>query len=146
MKNSAANWLSLTGLQKALLLYVVLPLLVVAGGVIAFGLDRLATVEAERLKDDVELIGRAIRLPIGEALAVGDDEAVRRTLQSVFDIGRIYGASVFDVNGNQVAAAGITERDLTSSQVAQQVVATGEQQERYRQVSGMFLFSHFIPV
>ena len=146
MKNSTASWLSLSGLQRALLLYVVLPLLVVAGGGIAVGLDRLAKVEAERLKDDVELIGRAIRLPVGEALALGDDEAVRRTLQSVFDIGRIYGASVFDVNGNQVAAAGITERDLTSSQVAQQVVATGEQQERYRQVSGMFLFSHFIPV
>lgn len=146
MKKSTVHWWRLTGLQKALLLYVVLPLLVVAGGGIGFALDRLATVESDRLKDDVELIGRAIRLPVGEALAVGDDEAVRRTLQSVFDIGRIYGASVFDVNGNQVAAAGITERDLTSSQVAQQVVTTGEQQERYRQVSGMFLFSHFIPV
>ena len=146
MKKPTMRWLNLTGLQKALLVYVVLPLLVVAGGTIAFGLERLATVESDRLKDDIELIGRAIRLPVGEALAVGDDEAVRRTLQSVFDIGRIYGASVFDVNGNQVAAAGISERDLTSSQVAQQVVTTGEQQERYRQVSGLFLFSHFIPV
>lgn len=146
MKKSAKRFWRLSGMQRALLLYVVLPLLVVAGGGISFGLDRLATLESDRLKDDVELIGRAIRLPVGEALASGDDEAVRRTLQSVFDIGRIYGASVFDVNGNQVAAAGITERDLTTSQVAQQVVTTGEQQERYRQVSGMFLFSHFIPV
>lgn len=146
MKKSATRFFRLAGIQRALLLYVVLPLLVMVGGSIAFGLDRLATVESDRLKDDVELIGRAIRLPVGEALAVGDEEAVRRTLQSVFDIGRIYGASVFDVNGNQVAAAGITERDLTSSLVAQQVVTTGEQQERYRQVSGMFLYSHFIPV
>ncbi|WP_241984157.1 sensor histidine kinase [Aliidiomarina sedimenti] len=146
MKKSVFRFLRLSGLQRALLLYVVLPLLVIAGAGIAVGLDRMATLESDRLKDDVELIGRAIRLPIGEALAVNDEEAVRRTLQSVFDIGRIYGASVFDVNGNQVAAAGITERDLTTSQVAQQVVTTGEQQERYRQVSGMFLFSHFIPV
>lgn len=146
MKNSPTRFFRLAGMQRALLLYVVLPLLVIAGGGIAFGLDRLTTLESDRLKDDVELIGRAIRLPVGEALAVGDEEAVRRTLQSVFDIGRIYGASVFDVNGNQVAAAGITERDLTTSQVAQQVVTTGEQQERYRQVSGMFLYSHFIPV
>ena len=146
MKKSPTRFFRLAGMQRALLLYVVLPLLVIAGGGIAFGLDRLATLESDRLKDDVELIGRAIRLPVGEALALGDEEAVRRTLQSVFDIGRIYGASVFDVNGNQVAAAGITERDLTSSQVAQQVVTTGEQQERYRQVSGMFLYSHFIPV
>lgn len=146
MKKSAAHFFRLAGMQRALLLYVVLPLLVLVGGGIGVALDRLATVESDRLKDDVELIGRAIRLPVGEALAVGDEEAVRRTLQSVFDIGRIYGASVFDVNGNQVAAAGITERDLSSSQVAQQVVTTGEQQERYRQVSGLFLYSHFIPV
>ncbi len=145
-KKSASRFFRLAGMQRALLLYVVLPLLVVAGGGIAFALDRLTTLESDRLKDDVELIGRAIRLPIGEALTAGDEEAVRRTLQSVFDIGRIYGASVFDVNGKQVAAAGITERDLRTSQVAQQVVTTGEQQERYRQVSGMFLYSHFIPV
>ncbi|WP_241974334.1 sensor histidine kinase [Aliidiomarina minuta] len=146
MKKLPRQFWQLAGMQRALLLYVVLPLLVTAGLGIGYGLDRVSKLESDRLKDDVELIGRAIRLPIGEALAVGDEEAVRRTLQSVFDIGRIYGASVFDVNGNQVAAAGITERDLTSSQVAQQVVTTGEQQERYRQVSGMFLFSHFIPV
>lgn len=146
MKKTAARFFRLAGMQRALLLYVVLPLLIIVGGGISVALDRLATLESERLKDDVELIGRAIRLPVGEALAVGDEEAVRRTLQSVFDIGRIYGASVFDVNGNQVAAAGITERDLSSSQVAQQVVTTGEQQERYRQVSGLFLYSHFIPV
>lgn len=146
MKKNFRQVLRLSGLQRAMLLYVVLPLLLIAGVGIGAGLDRMATLESDRLKDDVELIGRAIRLPIGEALAVNDEEAVRRTLQSVFDIGRIYGASVFDVNGNQVAAAGITERDLTTSQVAQQVVTTGEQQERYRQVSGMFLYSHFIPV
>lgn len=146
MKNIPSRFWRLASMQRVLLLYVVLPLLVTVGLGIGYGLDRIAKLESDRLKEDVELIGRAIRLPIGEALSVGDEETVRRTLQSVFDIGRIYGASVFDVNGNQVAAAGITERDLTSSQVAQQVVTTGEQQERYRQVSGMFLFSHFIPV
>ncbi|MCC5856177.1 MAG: ATP-binding protein [Idiomarina sp.] len=136
----------LSGMQRMLLLYVVLPLIIIVGAGLAFGLERLNTQESDRLKDDLELIGRAISLPVGEALMVGDEDAVRRTLQSVFAIGRVYGASVFDANGNQVAAAGLAERDLTRSRVAREVVMTGEQQERYRRVSGMELYSYFIPV
>lgn len=136
----------LSGMQRMLLLYVVMPLMLVVGVGMAFGLERLNHQESDRLKDDLELIGRAISLPIGEALVTGDDEAVRRTLQSIFAIGRVYGASVFDADGNQVAAAGIAERDLSRSRVAREVVMTGEQQDQYREVMGQEMYSYFIPV
>ncbi len=136
----------LSGIQRALLIYVVVPILVIVGVGIGVGLDRINVQEQERLKEDLELLGRAIRVPVGEALAANDDAAVQRALDSVFEIGRIYGASVFDVNGNRIAVAGIAERDLSSSRVAQQLVMTGEQQERVRQISGVRMFSHFIPV
>src|SRR5690554_5432496 len=90
--------LRLSGMQRMLLLYVVLPLIIVVGLGLGVGLERLNSQESERLKDDLELIGRAISLPISEALVAGDEEAVRRTLQSIFAIGRVYGASVFDAD------------------------------------------------
>ncbi|EGN76104.1 histidine kinase,HAMP domain-containing protein,histidine kinase [Idiomarina sp. A28L] len=147
MTNSKAPaiW-RLSGIQRALLIYVVVPILVIVGFGIGIGLDRINVQEQERLKDDLELLGRAIRVPVGEALAANDEAAVQRALDSVFEIGRIYGASVFDVNGNRIAVAGIAERDLSRSRVAQELVMTGEQQERVRQISGVRMFSHFLPV
>lgn len=145
-RQQVKHLLTLSGIQRALLLYVVLPILAVVGIGIGVGLERMNVQESDRLKDDLELLGRAIRVPVGEALAAGDEEAVQRALDSVFEIGRVYGASVFDVNGNRVAVAGIAERDLSRSRLTQELVMTGEQQERVRQISGVQMYSHFIPV
>lgn len=146
MRNTHTNWWQLSGIQKVLLFYVLLPLIVIAGVGLGIGLERLSSQESDQLKDDLELIGRAIRLPIGEALSNNDEESVFRTLQSIFTIGRVYGASVFDADGKLVASAGLAETDLTRSRVAREVVLTGEQQDRYREVSGTELYSYFIPV
>lgn len=136
----------LSGIQRALLLFVVLPIMTVVALGLGYGLEKMNTQETERLKDDLELLGRAIRVPVGEALMSDDEDAVQNSLDSVFEIGRVYGASVFDVNGNQIAAAGLAERDLTQSRVAREVVMTGEQQERYREISGVSMYSTFVPV
>lgn len=136
----------LSGLQRTLLLYVVLPLLVLTGIAISFGLDEAAEVEDARLRGDIELIGRAIRLPISDALIRGDLTTVRANLDSVFNIGRVYGASVYDVNGVLIASAGIVESDLSQSLLAEQVVTTGEQQDSYREVEGRDVFSQFLPI
>lgn len=144
-EKSSAVW-HLTGIQRALLLYVVLPILTIVGLGLGLGLERMNTQETQRLKMDLELLGRAIRLPVEEALLAGDFEAVERSLDSVFEIGRVYGASVYDVNGNQVAATGIVSGDLSRSRVAQEVVITGEQQERVRPISGVDMYSQFLPL
>lgn len=136
----------LSGLQRTLLLYVVLPMLVLSGLAIGFGLERASELEDERLRGDLELIGRAIRLPVADALMQGDIQAVRANLDSVFSIGRVYGASVYDTQGILVAAAGIVERDLSESILAEQVVRTGEQQDSYREVAGRDVFSQFLPI
>lgn len=128
------------------MLYVVIPMLAIVGIGLGVGIERLNSLETERLKDDLELLGRAIRMPVQEAILENDEEAVQRALDSVFDIGRVYGASVYDANGNRVAAAGIASRDLSRSRVAQEVVLTGEQQERTRQISGVEMYSQFLPL
>ena len=134
------------GLQRALLLFVALPLIAVAGMGIRFGFDQANRFQETLLKNDLELIAQAISIPVGDALARKDVGAVAMALESVFTIDRVYGATVFDVNGERVASGGIAERDLTNSVIPERIQATGEKQEAYRRVAGRTVFSHFFPL
>lgn len=132
--------------QRAFLLYLVLPLLALTGVAINVALNQAREFQDDRLRDDLELIGRAIRLPLSEALVAGDVQQMQTQLDAVFEIGRIYGASVYDTNGELVVSAGVTELDLSESVMAEQVLLTGEQQDSYREVAGLDMFSQFIPM
>lgn len=138
--------LPLSSLQRRLLIYVVLPMLLISGVAISVGLQVASDEANDRLKSDLELLGRAISLPISDALLNNDLRTVQANLDSVFSIGRVYGASVYNVYGQQVAEAGITETDLTNSQLALQTVQTGIKQDDYRRVEGRDVFSQFLPI
>lgn len=137
---------AVSGLQLSLLAFVALPLVVVAALAIRVGFEQANRFQETLLKSDLELIARAIQAPVGEALASNDSEGLETALLSVFAIGRVYGASVFDVSGQRVAAAGVTERDLTHSAIPGKLLATGEKREEYREVGGRRVFSHFLPL
>jgi len=136
----------LSSLQRRLLMYVVVPMLLISGVAISVGLQVASDEANERLKSDLELLGRAISLPISDALLNNDLATVQANLDSVFNIGRVYGASVYNVYGQQVAEAGITETDLSNSQLALQTVQTGVKQDDYRRVEGRDVFSQFLPI
>lgn len=132
--------------QRAFLFYLVLPLLTLSGLAIGVALEQAREFQDQRLRDDLELVGRAIRLPLSDALLSDDIPRVQAHLDAVFELGRVYGASVYDTNGELVASAGVTELDLSESLLAEQVVSTGEQRDSYREVAGRDVFSQFIPV
>lgn len=98
------------------------------------------------MKMDLDLIGRAIRIPIANTLADRDYNQMQAVLESLFSIGRIYGVSIFDTEGLQMASAGVTEEDLTSSSIPDAIASTGETVEDYRVVDGRDVFSHFLPI
>lgn len=137
---------ALSGLQLSLLVFVALPLVVVAALAIRVGFEQANRFQETLLKSDLELIARAIQAPVGDALASNDSDALETALKSVFAIGRVYGASVFDVSGQRVASAGTTEHDLTHSTIPGKLLATGEKREEYREVGGRRVFSHFLPL
>lgn len=148
-KNTGVSLWPFTGLsslKRTLLLFVVLPLVLLSALGIRFGLDQANQFQNKRLKNDLELIGRAISLPVGTALNDQDMEAVYLALDSVFVLGEVYGASVFDVDGNRIASAGVTETDLTSSHIPARIRSTGQGQEAFSRVKGRSLFSHFLPL
>ncbi len=136
----------LNSLQASVLLALVLPLVVVSALAIGTGFSVLQHNEDARLRDDVALLGRAISLPVSEALLNADITAVQASLDAVFSIGRVHGAAVYDTRGQLVAAAGPVERDLTESRLAESVVRTGEQRDSYREVAGRDVFSRFFPL
>ncbi|SDU16474.1 sensor histidine kinase [Halopseudomonas salegens] len=138
--------LRLNTVQRSLLLFVVLPLVLLTALGIRFGLGQAGDYQQERLKNDLELIGRAISIPVGAALSQNDSQAIELALGSVFVLGEVYGASVFDVDGNRIASAGITETDLSRTSIPTRIVATGKQQEAFSRVGGRELFSHFEPL
>lgn len=142
----AKHRLPISGLQRSLLLFVVLPIVLFTALGIRFGLGQANQFQEKRLKNDLELIGRAISLPVGNALNQGDMHAVELALGSVFVLGEVYGASVFDAGGKRIASAGITESDLTRTNIPDRIRTTGEGQEAFSRVSGRHLFSHFLPL
>lgn len=137
---------AVSGLQLSLLVFVALPLVVVAALAIRVGFEQANRFQETLLKSDLELIARAIQAPVGDALASNDSEGLETALRSVFAIGRVYGASVFNVSGQRVAAAGVTEHDLTRSAIPGKLLETGEKREEYREVGGRRVFSHFLPL
>lgn len=136
----------LGGLQRTLLVFVALPLIVVAALSIRIGFEQANRFQEDLLKGDLELLARAIQIPVADALAVGNIEALEKALASVFTIGKVYGASVFDVDGRRVAAAGTTGGDLTHSPIPQKLAASGEKREEYGEIEGRQVFSHFLPL
>src|SRR5699024_2515694 len=87
----ASFWpfIGLSSLQRTLLLFVVLPLVLLTALGIRFGLDQASQFQNQRLKNDLELIGRAISLPVGSALNNQDLAAVNLALGSVFVLGEV---------------------------------------------------------
>lgn len=134
-------------LATRMLLLVFLPLWALSGASIGIGTYYMAEQQTRKLKDDIKLIARAIRVPIGEALNQGDLATVQRTLDAVFSLGQVYGASVYNGEGQRIAAAGIArQEDTAANPLAEQMVRVGQDGDAYQHQAGRRVFSHFVPV
>lgn len=132
-------------LRWALILQVLLPLLAAMALFTTIGLTTLERSAESRMQDEVELVARAIRLPISDSLEQGREQDVRQALESVFRIGRVYGAYVYDVEGELVAAVGAVNLSTRQRDVAE-LAAEGEQQGAYEQIQGQDVYSYFLPL
>ncbi|MBS3805024.1 MAG: hypothetical protein KGY54_10780 [Oleiphilaceae bacterium] len=136
----------LASLRLNLVVSIVLPLMVLGGSAIYIGLSAVEDALEERLRDDLELVARAVRGPLSQAMSAQDEIVLSETLQSIFRIGRVYGASVYDRDGRQVASLGVTDRELYTSQRAADVIDSGTLEGHFRKVKGVDVFSQFTPL
>ncbi len=132
-------------LRWVLIGQVLAPLLAAMLIFTAIGLHTLESALEKRLQEDVELVARAVRLPISDSLERGQRNDVRQALESVFRIGRVYGAYVYDVEGELVAAVGAVNPTPRTRDVAR-MAAEGERQGAYEHIQGQEVYSYFVPL
>lgn len=138
--------ISKMSLSMRMLLLVFLPLWGLSAASIGIGTYYVVEQQTRKLKDDIKLIARAIRVPIGEAIEQGDLATVQRTLDAVFTLGQVYGASVYNKEGERVAAAGIARIDTEDSPIAEKLLEVGRDSNAYQRQAGRKVYSHFVPV
>lgn len=134
-----------SSLQWTLVGYVVLPLLGITALVTYLSLSSLGTQIEQRMEEEVALIARAVRLPVGYALEEGREGGVQSALESIFQINRVYGAYVYDSAGNQILSLGITDPVHSQEHMAR-VAATGRDRGEYGTMGGKEIFSYFVPL
>lgn len=133
-------------LRSTLLLQVALPLLLIFAGLIYSGLTLLETVVERRLQQEIQLVARAIRLPVSSALETGDLAQVRTSLDAVFRIGRVYGAYLFDAEGRPISLRGSVEPEPAQAERLSRLAARGEREGGYESIEGRRVYSYFVPL
>src|SRR5690625_5844118 len=92
------------GLRTTLLLQVALPLLLVFALLLHSGLKLFEQVAERRLQQEIQLVARAIQLPVEAAMERGDLTKVRASLDAVFEIFRGSGCFLIDALGLHLSA------------------------------------------
>lgn len=98
-----------------------------------------------RLQEDIELVARAIQLPLSRSLERGEQGGVQRALDSAFRIDQVYGAYVYDATGELVAASGPRGPSMVIRREARDLTAAGTQ-GLYEERGGNPVYSFFIPL
>ena len=131
-------------LATSLLLVMLLPMLAVTALTGWYSIAHLERQTHERMQQDIELIARAIRLPLSHALDRGYRRTVQQALDSAFSIDRVYGVYVYDNEGNTIATAGVRQDNVDSDKVAK-LAGEGEQGE-FGRMAGEEVYSYFVPL
>jgi signal transduction histidine kinase len=132
-------------LRIALLGFVLIPvmMIIMLGG--SYSLQNLERQVEARMQEDIELIARAIRLPLSYALEQNRIGSIERALTSAFRIDRVYGAYVYDHTGRQIASSGTPAAQVKTEQAAR-IAAEGSRHGEFGRAGTERIFSYFVPL
>jgi signal transduction histidine kinase len=133
-------------LRAQLILQIFLPLTLLASILVWLTYNTVENLVEHRLEKEIELVARAMRVPVQQALLDRDLDRIEESLDAVFDIGRVYGAYVYDASGRRVATAGEARPGWQEQAEAAEVVAIGEELGRYAELAGEEVYSYFVPL
>lgn len=132
-------------LPLRLMLFAVLPLLLAS---FAGGYWLLRSLEREferRMQEDVQMVARALHLPLTHAMERNRDGSIQKSLQSAFEIGRVYGAYLYNRHGELVASFGRVRSPADQGDV-DKVLEDGQRRGGYGSVGGQSVYSYFVPL
>lgn len=129
----------------SLLLSVVAPLAILSVAAVYLSLGFVEHGIERRMQEDVQLVARAIRLPVSQGLARDETGRIQEALESAFKIPKVYGAYVYDMDGRRIAAAG----SVTPARAEQHMLRLAARHLRrgeYDEVAGRAVYSYFVPL
>jgi len=131
--------------RAALLIYVAAPLIIALG---IFGYLSLSSIEKQvekQMQKDLELLARAVQLPLSYALEKDRMGSMRQALESVFTIGRVYSAYVYDKNGEELFTLGLADPEPKRGRLTE-LAADGESRGEYGRIADRRVYSYFAPL
>lgn len=135
-------------LRLAIILLVLAPLLLTfwVGGLLV--LNTLEQRLEARLQEDISLIARTLRGPMGQALDRDRDTDMHQALRSAFEFGRVYGVYVYNDEGELVTRADRLRDDVKPDALPLEVVELEREEDigDYRSMGGQDVFSYFTPL
>lgn len=137
---------AMNSLRVQLIIQIFLPLTLLTGILIWMTFNTVERLIEHRLEKEIELVARAMRVPVERALLDNEPERIAESLSAVLDIGRVYGAYVYGADGRRLAAAGEVFPGWQEQARAVEVVALGEELGRYAEMAGEEVYSYFVPL
>lgn len=132
-------------LRMALLAYVLIPVIIAVSAAASWSLRILENQVDARMQEDIELIARAIRLPLSHALERDRRGSIQQALDSAFNIDVVYGAYVYDEDGQEIARSG-QRRDTVQTSEAAALAAAGDPLGEFSETGEEMIFSYFVPL
>ncbi|MBZ0330014.1 HAMP domain-containing histidine kinase [Halomonas sp. ANAO-440] len=132
-------------LRNLIILTVIAPLFLV---LLIFSLVAIKSLEdnvRSRLEREVQVITHVIGTTLSHALTRDATEPLEESLYSAFSFHRIYGAYVFDTNGEEIYGLGLGQA-LFSAEAIRDVAESGEMRAAYREHDGWHYYSALKPL
>lgn len=131
--------------RTALLVYVMLPMVLTLGIVGYVALNSIERQVEKQMQTDLELVARAVQMPLSYALEKDRTGSMQQSLKSVFAIGRVYSANVYDSKGKRILNLGLADSEDEQEKFTQ-LAAKGKKRGEYEQIAGRQVYSYFLPL
>ncbi|MFC0336299.1 Signal transduction histidine kinase [Kushneria avicenniae] len=132
-------------LRTTILLSIITPLMLTLITVSAVALWVLEDNMQQRQQEEVRLIAHGIRLPLTQALARHDAQALQEGLSATFSLSRLYGAFVLSPSGQQMAGVGLAG-GLQDDTLLQKAVSTRQEAAGDFRQDGQGFYTYLLPM
>ncbi len=132
-------------LRTTIIALIVLPVTVTVGAIGWLGISWLEREAEARMREDIELIARALQQPLNQAIRQGEPVLLEESLRSAFDFGRVYGAHIYARGGDLLAGIGVGERRF-STERAEALDSLEPRSEGYATLADEPTYAYFMPL
>ncbi|RZU98763.1 sensor histidine kinase [Spiribacter vilamensis] len=132
-------------LRTTIIALIVLPVTLSVGLVGWLGIGWLEREAESRMREDIELIARALQQPLNRAIRQREPVLLEDSLQSAFEFGRVYGAHIYGRDGELLAGAGVGERRF-STERTEALDTLNPRSEGYAALGDDPTYAYFLPL